>query len=286
MKPNFRLEASLVDNSDQFTDPFFQRFKLRPAPTPLELKEGLSKTYLFPTFYGGVTCAIAIFMCDYNRAEAMMPHPSMTPVRMPRGRAVVIFSCYEYRNVMNVGPYNEIAMTIPVMVRSRFSPPVLPLLINFKKKGYYVFSMPVTSLENQIRGTKIWGLPKVVEEINISTSGNHYITVAKDEDGEVYFELSIPKSGMPRHFDETGFLYSIHNSNLLKSQMSFKGDFNMNSNFSSLWNKGTKTDTPVLKLGDSPRAATLVELQIEQVPFQTRFANSMNSCLDLPLVSR
>ena len=285
MKPNFHLEADLVDNSDFFTDPFFRRFKLRSAPTPLKLKEGLFRNYLFPTFYGDVTCAIAIFMCDYNRAKAMMPHPSMTPVRMPRGRTVVVFSCYEYRNVMNLSPYNEIAMTIPVMVNSCFSPPVLPLLINFKKKGYYVFSMPVTSLENQIRGIKIWDLPKVVEEIDISTSGNYYTTVAKDKDGEVYFELSIPKLGRPRHFDETSFLYNINNSNLQKSQMSFIGNFNMNSNFSLLWNKGIKTDTSVLKLGDSPRAAALTELQIEQIPFQTRFANSMNSCLDLPLKS-
>jgi len=31
----------------------------------------------------------------------MMPHPSMKPVKMPGGRSVVLFSCYEYRNVMN-----------------------------------------------------------------------------------------------------------------------------------------------------------------------------------------
>jgi len=283
MRPNIELDVNLVDNGNQFTDGFFQRFKLRPAPAPLELKEGLSKTYLFPTFYSDVTCAIAIFMCDYNRAEAIMPHRLMKPVRMPRGRAVVIFSCYEYKNVMNIRPYNEIAMTIPVMVRSRYSPPVLPLLMNFEKKGYYVFFMPVTSLENQIRGTRIWGLPKVLEEISISTSGDECTTVAKDENGEVYFELSIPKSGVPRRFDETSFLYSIHNSNLLKSQTAFKGDFNVNSNFSLLWKKGAKDNIPVLKIGGSPRASTLLELEIEEVPFQTRFASNMNSCFDLPL---
>ena len=52
--------------------------------------------------------------------------------------------------------------------------------MDFKKKGYYVFSMPVTSLENQIRGTTIWGLPKVVEEIDIATDSDRCRTVARD----------------------------------------------------------------------------------------------------------
>jgi hypothetical protein len=42
MKPNTHIEDSLVDNAASFTDPFFQRFEVRPAPTPLELGKGLS----------------------------------------------------------------------------------------------------------------------------------------------------------------------------------------------------------------------------------------------------
>ena len=173
MKPNTRLDPDLVDNGDHFTDEFFRRFDLRPAPEPLALSDEVSKSYSFPTFYTDVTCAIAIFLCDRSRAQAMMPHPSMQPVKMPGGRSVVLFSCYEYKNVMNIAPYNEIAMTIPIMVGGGWAPPVLPLVMDFRSKGYYVFSMPVTSLENQIRGTSIWGLPKVVEEIEISDRGRH-----------------------------------------------------------------------------------------------------------------
>ncbi len=125
MKPNMSLDSSRVDNRGAFTDPFFQRFEQCPAPSPLVLKEGLSKDYSFPTFYGNVTCATTIFLCDYGRAEATMPHPSMKPVKMPAGRAVVLFSCCEYKNVMDLAPYNEIAMTIPVMVNAGYVPPVL-----------------------------------------------------------------------------------------------------------------------------------------------------------------
>ena len=283
MKPNTHIEDGLVDNASAFNDPFFQRFNRRPAPTPLELREGLSKTYSFPTFYADVTCAIAIFLCDFGRAEAILPHHSMKPVKMPGGRSVVLLSCYQYKSVMNIAPYNEIAMTIPIMVNAGYTPPLLPLVMDFKKKGYYVFSMPVTSLENQIRGTKIWGLPKIVEEIDISTGGDDCTTAARDENGEVYFELSVPKAGAAKHFDETGFLYSMLDGQLLKSQTNFKGDFTVNTNASLLWKKGQRAETPALKLGSSSRADVLKSLQIEEVAFQFRYAESMNSCFDLPL---
>ncbi len=283
MKANTTISADLYDNSDKFTDPFFDRFELRPGPEPLQLNDEIAKTYQFPTFYGDVTCAIAIFMCDYGSAQAMMPHPLMKPVRMPRGRSVVVFSCYEYRNVTGIDSYNEIAMTIPVMVGGDKNPLVLPLIKDYDNKGYYVFSMPVTSLENQIRGQKIWGLPKVVEEISLLDSEHHCTTTAKDEQGTTYFELKVPKTGKAKHFDETGYLYSMLNKQLQKSQTNFKGDFNINSNLSRLWSKGQKAATPILILGDSPRAQVLKDLQVEAVPFQTRYTKSMNSCFDLPL---
>jgi len=283
VQANTRLDPGLVDNADRFTDPFFDRFELRPAPSPLTLTDEISKTYSFPTFYADVTCAVAIFLCDRERARAMMPHPSMRPVKMPGGRSVVLFSCYEYRNVMNIAPYNEIAMTIPIMVGDGWAPPLLPLVMDFKRKGYFVFSMPVTSLENQIRGTTIWGLPKIVEEIDISTEGDVCTTTAKDGHGEVYVELTVPTTGSTKHFDETGYLYTLHNGELRKSRTCFKGDFAVTTNLGLLWRKDEPADAPVLRFGDSPRADALKALEIEPIPFQLRYSASMNSCFDLPL---
>jgi hypothetical protein len=171
MKAMTEITPDLLDNGDQFKNSFFSRFDLRYAPKPLQLNETVTKNYLFPTLYGDVTCAIGIFMCSYEKAEKMMMHPAIKPVRMPRGRSLVVFSCYIYNKVLGVAPYNEIAMTIPVMVDPGINVPVLPMIAPiFKNFGYYVFSMPVTSYENQIRGVKIWGLPKVVQQIDLDLS--------------------------------------------------------------------------------------------------------------------
>jgi hypothetical protein len=185
---------------------------------------------------------------------------------------------------MNIAPYNEIAMTIPIMVGGA-APPLLPLVMDFKKKGYYVFSMPVTSLENQIRGTSIWGLPKIVETVDISTEGDACTTIAKDDRGEVYIELTVPKAGSTKHFDETGCIYTVRDGELLKSKTCFKGDFTVTTNAGLLWTKGRPAGAPVLRLGDSPRAEALASLDIDPTPFQLRWCPSMNCSFDLPLDS-
>ncbi len=73
---------------------------------------------------------------------------------------------------------------------------------------------------------------------------------------------------------------------LLKSRTNFKGDFAVNTNPGLLWKKGLRTDAPVLKLGSSARADELRALEIEEVAFQFRYAESMNSCFDLPMETR
>ena len=283
MKPTYDFDDTLLDNADQFQDDFYKRFTMRHAPRPIELDEKTSKNYLFPTFYGDVTCAQAIFLCSYEKAAAMMLHPKIKPVKMTKGRSLVAFSCYIYRNVLGVAPYNEIAMTIPVMVDPTVNIPVLPMVVDkFSKFGYYVFSMPVTSLENQLRGLKIWGLPKVVQEIDIREEGGDCVTVANEETGEPYLELRVPMDGAPEEFDVSFNLYTRLGSELLQSETNFKATFNVNKYMNLLFKKGAEPDREYIKIGDTPSGRVIKELEIEAHPFQFRFAKRMSSSFDLP----
>ncbi len=271
------------DNEAFFRDTFFRRFALRPHT--LELEDGISKTYPFPTFYADVGCAIGIFFCDYAAASALMPHPKIKPVRMPRGRTLVIFSCYEYRQVMRVWPYNEIAMTIPVMANASFSPPVLPMLASgaFSRFGYYVFHMPVTSRENQLRGNRLWGLPKVTQAIDIETKDGTCTTVAKSEGGEPYFTLDVPTSGKPTLFDVSGHLYSKLDDRVLKARTCFFGRFNVTKHMGTLLTPNQTPSREWLKIGSGKDAEVLRSLRIEPHPFQFRYTPSMSACFDLSL---
>jgi len=276
MKATREYNKDLVKNEHLFKDPFYSRFKLRPGK--LRLDEETTKTYQFPTFYGDVTTAIAIFTCSYKKAKELMPHAKIKPVTLMPGKALVIFSCYEYKNVLGIPGYNEIAMTIPVMVDPKVNIPILPMVMDnvFKKFGYYVFSMPVTSYENQLRGLGFWGLPKVVEDIDIFEENKECVTVARDGNGSKYFELRVPMGGKTTEFDVTSNLYSVLNKDLLQAETNFKASFNVN--------KANKiaSDKEWLKLYDTPRGKILKNLEIDDKPFQFRFAKGMTACFDLP----
>ncbi|MFT6209661.1 MAG: hypothetical protein ACJATE_000254 [Bacteroidia bacterium] len=282
MKPNFNLTPEMPDNAGDFNSDFYKRFTLRKNTQPLKISDEISKDFSFPTFYNNVSCGIGIFMCSYEKALQLLPHPSMKPVKMPGERAVVVFSCYEYKNVMNMNPYNEIAMTIPLLMDGGLSIPVLPLVSKaFKNFGYHVFSMPVTSEENRIRGQKLWGIPKVTERLDIKQKDGFSTTVAFDSNDKEYFRLRIPMDGKPQSFDETGHLYSIRDNDIIKAQTNFKGDFKVNKHMGLLLSKDKKSNSPLLTLGDSPRAEVLKSLEIEESVFQTRWTPSMEACFDL-----
>ena len=283
MKANTTISPVLLNNKDDFTADYFNQFDLRTAPSPLKLNESISKDYLFPTFYGDVSCSIGVFLCDYKAALAQLPNTSMKPVKMPGGRALVTISCYEYKKVLGVAPYNEIAITIPIQVNPSFDLPVLPIIAEklFSGFGYHVIHMPVTSLENQIRGLKIWGLPKVVNDIDINIDDKNSTTIAIDEHGNRYLSLTIPTQGTRTGFDVRSNLYSLLNGEMKQSETCFNGDFNVTKNMGQLFSKSSK-GRAALTLGEGEQADMLRKLMINPVPFQTRFCSSMNACFDLP----
>ena len=283
MKANNNIDVDLLDNLSDFSDPFFKQFTVAKREAPLELTPSISKDYLFPTFYGDTSCAIAVFLCDYEQAKKLLPHSSLKPVSMLKGRALITFSCYQYRNVLGVAPYNEIAMTIPVMTDDGIDMPLLPMVAEklFKNFGYHVFHMPVTSLENQIRGRKIWGLPKVVDDINIDVVNDVSHIAATDEWGNEYFSLKVPTNGKPVAFDVRSNLYSVLDGELKQSATQFKGKFNLIKHMDRLFKSGGD-DPGVLKIGEGPYGDMLKKLKIEPQPFQFRHANSMNACFELP----
>ena len=286
MKATWDIPEELLDNESEFRNDFYQRFVLRKAQQPLKMNEQVSKDYLFPTFYGDVSCAMAVHMCSYDKAAALLAEqlsPDIVPVRMTRGRALVAFSCYEYKKVLGVPPYNEIAIAIPVMVNPGISVPVLPMIIDkFSRFGYYIAGMPVTSKENTIRGRKIWGLPKVTQDIDIYHEAGECVVKAMDNNGDVYLSLRIPMDGEPTGFDVTSYLYSQLNGKLCRSRTDFKATFNVKKNMQLLFKKDEKPQRPFIELGQTSFAPLLKRLEIEETPFQTRYAQHMSSCFDLP----
>jgi len=285
MKISKEISGTIMDNSSEFQNEFFNRFKLRHAAKPIQLTESIAKNYLFPTFYENVTCAIGIFHCSYEKAAQLVMnalHPKVKPVKMLKGRSLVAISCYEYKKVLGIKSYNEIAVAIPVMVNSNFNPPLLPMVLDkFSHFGYYIASMPVTSYENTLRGHKIWGLPKITRQIDIETDENFCVTTAFEESKSPYLKLKVPIKGKTTQFDVSSHLYSKLDGRLLQSKTNFKASFQVNKYMNLLFKKGVKPDQSYLEIANTPSAKVLNDLDIEEHPFQFRYAEGMSSCFDL-----
>ena len=276
MKITDRFDGSLLANQDKFQDPFYQRFQLKRRK--VRLTSAMEKEYDFPTLYGDVTCAQAIFLCSYTAAKSLMPHPAVQPVRALKNYAVMAVSCYEYKNVWGIPPYNEIAFTIAVDVEKEKSPVLLPLIRN-SYSGYYVFSMPVTSKENCLRGNNIWGLPKVTQAIDIDVSEKEVLVKAYEGNTE-YFRLRVPKEGSKTPMDETTYLYPKLKDVVHKAQTNFKGDFLIKKNLGVLLNPTKKPAKPFLTIGDTPCGRKLKDLRLMPMPLQLRYVEHMCACFD------
>ena len=87
---------------------------------------------------------------------------------------------------------------------------------------------------------KIWGLPKVVQEIDVREEGDHCVTSAHEESGEKYFELRVPTQGTATDFDVSSYLYTGRDGRLLRSPTSFKASFSVTKFMNQLWRKGDK----------------------------------------------
>ena len=82
-----------------------------------------------------MTTSVAMFFCSYDAAKKMLPDPSMVPVHMGKGRSLVILSSYHYGKVYGIPPYNEIAISIPVLVGRKQQLPVVPMLLSGPTRG-------------------------------------------------------------------------------------------------------------------------------------------------------
>lgn len=278
------IPTELLDNEEQFKHPFFKRFELRHAAAPLDLGRGIYKNYLFPALYGDASCAIAIFHCDYEAVRAQIPDARIEPVKMSRGRSLVVFSCYEYRTVRGIRPYNEIAVAIPVVKKGSLNLPVLTMLLADRLSGFgfHVLHMPVTSEENRIRGVKIWGLPKALERIDIEVRNGLSLTEAYDESESPYFRLRVPVDGTKTHFDLRSSLFSYLGGELLRSTTEFEGDYKVHKAMKTLYRRGLRPQSPCLELGEGGMADRLRALKIEAQPLEFRYAAHMNASFDLP----
>ena len=295
MQPQLNIPEQLLNNKTVFDDDFFTSRPLSLPNQDLRLPNGQLRRYHFPTYFKDVAFSAGIFFADYNKVTEQLPKGHLKPVSVPGGRAMVIVASYHYRQIHEMPGYNEVLVMVPVLHKSLSIPLIPPLLNNYPGMGYYILALPMTNLENQLRGQQFWGLPKSLHEVDISKIQGGSVTTIHDE-GVLDFELSIrnipnipnrvnvPTVRKEKYTEKRNYIYSMTENKLIKFESHFAGNLTSTSNWSALWNGKNQLakSTGTLTLGNSSLANKLKELNINPNAFQTRYCASLKSCLYLP----
>jgi hypothetical protein len=282
MEACFDIPDSLVDNGAEFASPLFADRALRPAKDPLVV-DGKARGYLFPTLYADVRCAVAILHCRRDAVRALVQEslgPGAEPPRLLGGRTVIAISCYEYRRVRGVRPYNEIAVAVPVNLAGKPGLPVLGAFAAGPDSGYWIAAMPVTSEENRRRGHHFWNLPKTTRGIDIAEADGNCRFTSRDEDGGPDISLEVPMRGKTRRLSVRSFLAVRKDGTVQRCPTAFEGNFEIGLDAATLL--GVSRRPPALTLGRGAVSDLLRSLGTETTPLQTRYAASMDSYFDLP----
>lgn len=194
---------------------------------------------------------------------------ALEPVEIVPGTAVVSFAAFEYRRMATLDPYKEVAIMVPVRHEPQCRVPLLPLLSPDRfDVGFWVHHLPVTTPQARDAGVEIWGLPKVVAEIEFEDVGWMRRCTLR-ENGQSVLTLDAAM-GETRTESRQFYAFSLKNGQLLKTLVDTRAQYNA-------WFFGSGSAS--VRLGNHPIAWRLRELKIRDVPIAGLFAFSAKSRL-------
>ena len=214
---------------------------------------------------------MAAFSIDADRAAELLPGHELHPLRLPKGRGVLMITVIDYTST-NIGKYIEFSIAIGVTHGLKPAPALLPLLFqNYYGLGQYVFDLPVSS-EISVKGGKgIWGMPKHQANLDFRVDATT-VSSQYDLDGQLAMRITIRRprwTSFPLRMGAVNFCQ--FRGMLFKSSIYFRGNIGV-----SLLSEGAAE----LLIGDSPRTAPLKRLDIAPRPLMTVFFPSSAGILD------
>ncbi len=137
-----------------------------------------------PIFYYDGSAMTTMFPAKLSGLRKFLPDRRFNPARLAPGVGVVGITCFEYRDT-DIGPYNELAIAIPLNV-PHFRPNFPGrALIETQLSGQvhaFVHHLPVTTEIALDAGKRLWNYPKFVAGIDFTETDRQ--RVCKLSEGE------------------------------------------------------------------------------------------------------
>jgi len=143
--------------------------------TPLgDMNAGLSyeilgQTVTMPVVVRDASVAMATYVVPKIAAQRLIPGDEFEVAEIWPGRALFTLGAIDYRD-NDLGDYNEVSMLFFVRRRGDDAGvPYVGTMLDMARGrlGTYIYRLPVNQEFTCVAGSRIWGFPKTVEEIDI-----------------------------------------------------------------------------------------------------------------------
>jgi hypothetical protein len=151
--------------------------------TPKKILDMKGQPAEFPALYYDFRFMNCMFNVKVNRLKKILPHPQFKPIQMWPGTGMLAVCFFEYRNT-SIGPYNEVAISVPI----NFAPAAFldkhSALSAMRKKifPFYVHHLPVTTEIAREGGVYFFNFPKFVAKIDFKERDDFYEVTLKEGD--------------------------------------------------------------------------------------------------------
>jgi len=167
----------------------------------------------------------ALFPMPTKKAIAAINYPEISPAEISLGKSLLSITLFDYY-WSPIGPYTELAVSIPVCYKSKINIPLIPLIINkfLKNFGFFVLDIAQSTEIAIEHGNKITGYPhnpKLID-VRFNDNGNDlYIEASGDKQKILNIQIKKPKK--EKLIQQSYMTYFTKERNLFKIQMDIYG---------------------------------------------------------------
>ena len=177
--------------------------------TPKKALDMAGQPMEFPIFYYDVRFVTAIFTAKTSALKKLLPHRRFKPIQIWPGTGMLGIAAFEYHDT-SIGPYNEVAIAIPIKFPSRFVVPGLSALKMMRKKLFpvYIHHLPVTTEIALKAGIHFYNYPRFLAQITFQDRDERLEVTLKEKD-DLILKLLAKKLTLKRSAGFEFHTYSI-----------------------------------------------------------------------------
>ena len=170
------------------------------------------------------TAAIAYYLVPTAAAQRLLAPAPLRIAQVLPGRTLCSIGAIEYKDC-DLGTYYEIAVTFLVNEKGHRTLPYVGTMLGMLRGsvGAYIHQLPVNGSFTCEAGNTIWGFPKIVTEIELSTNDGVQ-TATLRADGQHVLSHSVPVGGARSFHERTQISYAYRDGILYKTPSVMSGE--------------------------------------------------------------